>query len=179
MRLFLREDGSTEIFIYMVQQIAARHFSFSRYKTRVIPNNVCIVISTQFNLNCIFRIDLIHLQQKSLQEYVNTITCTRILNLNSVRKIFECFVNPACGNFSWSEIETTEFVLLNDFRWKPSLIPWCQFLQVLEGDTVHFRMPKTKMSKDIVLEKDTSFFATSDALLVFNNNGCLIASTQT
>ena len=56
-------------------------------KTRVIPNNVCIVISTQFNLNCIFRIDLIHLQQKSLQEYVNTITCTRILNLNSVRKL--------------------------------------------------------------------------------------------
>ena len=61
--------------------------SFSRYKTRVIPNNVCIVISTQFNLNCIFRIDLIHLQQKSLQEYVNTITCTRILNSNSVRKL--------------------------------------------------------------------------------------------
>ena len=59
--------------------------SFSRYKTRVIPNNVCIVISTQFNLNCIFRIDLIHLQQKSLQEYVKTITCTRILN--SVRKL--------------------------------------------------------------------------------------------
>ena len=59
----------------------------SIYKTRVIPNNVCIVISTQFNLNCIFRIDLIHLQQKSLQEYVKTITCTRILNLNSVRKL--------------------------------------------------------------------------------------------
>ena len=47
------------------------------YKTRVIPNNVCIVISTQFNLNCIFRIDLIHLQQKSLQEYVKTITFNR------------------------------------------------------------------------------------------------------
>ena len=61
--------------------------ALSKYKTRVIPNNVCIVISTQFNLNCIFRIDLIHLQQKSLQEYVNTITCTRILNLNSVRKL--------------------------------------------------------------------------------------------
>ena len=58
-----------------------------KFKTRVIPNNVCIVISTQFNLNCVFRIDLIHLQQKSLQEYVNTITCTRILNLNSVRKL--------------------------------------------------------------------------------------------
>ena len=41
--------------------------SFSRYKTRVIPNNVCIVVSTQFNLNCIFRIDLIHLQQKMNQ----------------------------------------------------------------------------------------------------------------
>ena len=44
-----------------------------------------MVISTQFNFNCIFRIDLIHLQQKSLQEYVKTITCTRILN--SVRKL--------------------------------------------------------------------------------------------
>ena len=41
-----------------------------------------------------------------------------------------------------------------------------QFLQVLEGDTVHFPTPKNQISKDIVLEKDTPFFATSDAPLV-------------
>ena len=53
-----------------LQEIGQRS---NTHKTRVIPNNVCIVISTQFNLNCIFRIDLIHLQQKSLQEYVNDV----------------------------------------------------------------------------------------------------------
>ena len=61
---------------------------------------------------------------------------------------------------AWLGIESAEVVLLNDFRWKASLIPWCEFLQVLEGDTVHFPTPKNQMSKDIVLEKDTPFFNT-------------------
>ncbi len=54
-------------------------------------------------------------------------------------------------------------------RWKPSLIPWCEFLQVLEGDVVHFPALKNFMKKDIVLEKDTSFFVTSDAALTLVN----------
>ena len=44
---------------------------------------------------------------------------------------------------------------------------------MLEGDTVHFPTPKNQMSKDIVLEKDTPFFATSDAPLVLINNGSI------
>ena len=47
--------------------------SFSKYKTRDIPNKVCIVISTQFNFNCIFRIDLVHLQQKAY--FIRDISC--------------------------------------------------------------------------------------------------------
>ena len=82
-------------------------------------------------------------------------------------------MNPASGNFAWLGIESAEVVLLNDFRWKASLIPWCEFLQVSEGDTVHFPTPKNQMSKDIVLEKDTPFFATSDAPLVLINNGSI------
>ncbi len=68
-------------------------------------------------------------------------------------------------------IDEKEVVLLNDLRWKPSLIPWCEFLQVLEGDVVHFPAPKNFMKKDNVLEKDTPFFATSDAPLALANGG--------
>jgi hypothetical protein len=99
--------------------------------------------------------------------------CRKTFIVSPLKKIYECFVNPASGNFAWLGIETAEVVLLNDFRWKPSLIPWCEFLQVLEGDTVHFPAPKNQMSKDIVLERDTPFFATSDAPLVLINSGSI------
>ena len=37
--------------------------SFSKYKTRDIPNKVCIVVVHILILKCIVRINLIHLQQ--------------------------------------------------------------------------------------------------------------------
>ena len=68
--------------------------------------------------------------------------CGKTFLLSPLKKIFECFMNPASGTFAWLGIENAEVVLLNVFRWKPSLIPWCELLQVLEGDTVHFPAPK-------------------------------------
>ena len=38
---------------------------------------------------------------------------------------------------------------------------------------MHFSTPKNQMSKDIVLEKDTPFFATSDAPLFLIINGSI------
>ena len=99
--------------------------------------------------------------------------CGKTFLVSPLKEIFECFVNPASGSFAWLGIEDAEVVLLNDFRWKPSLIPWCELLQVLEGDTVHFPAPKNQMSKDIVLDKDTPFFATSDAPLALINGGTI------
>ena len=99
--------------------------------------------------------------------------CGKTFLVSPLKKIFECFVNPASGTFAWLGIEDAEVVLLNDFRWKPSLIPWCELLQVLEGDTVHFPAPKNLMSKDIVLDKDTPFFATSDAPLALINGATI------
>ena len=61
--------------------------------------------------------------------------CGKTFLVKPLKEIYECFVNPASGNFAWLGIESAEVVLLNDFRWKASLIPWCEFLQVLEGDT--------------------------------------------
>ena len=37
--------------------------SFSKYKTRDIPNKACIVVVHNLILNCVFRIYLFHLQQ--------------------------------------------------------------------------------------------------------------------
>ena len=61
--------------------------------------------------------------------------CGKTFLVLPLKKIFECFVNPASGTFAWLGIEDAEVILLNDFRWKPSLIPWCELLQILEGDT--------------------------------------------
>jgi hypothetical protein len=97
--------------------------------------------------------------------------CGKTFLISPLKSIYECFVNPASGSFAWVGIEEAEVVLLNDLRWKPSLIPWCEFLQVLEGDTVHFPAPKNFVRKDIVLEKDTPFFATSDAPLALVMGG--------
>ena len=83
--------------------------------------------------------------------------CGKVKAKLTTLKIFECFVNLASGTFAWLGIEDAEVVLLNDFRWKPSLITWRELLQVLEGDTVHFPAPKNLMSKDIVLTKTHRF----------------------
>ena len=99
--------------------------------------------------------------------------CGKTFLLSPLKLIFECFMNPASGSFAWLGIENAEVVLLNDFRWKPSLIPWCELLQVLEGDIVHFPAPKNFNTKDIVLDKDTPFFATSDAPLALIKGGTI------
>ena len=97
--------------------------------------------------------------------------CGKTFLISPLKSIYECFVNPASGSFAWVGVDEAEVVLLNDLRWKPTLIPWCEFLQVLEGDIVHFPAPKNFMRKDIVLDKDTPFFATSDAPLALVNGG--------
>ena len=86
--------------------------------------------------------------------------------ISPLKEIFECFVNPASGSFAWLGIEDAEVVLLNDFRWKPSLITWCELLQL-------FVAPKNLMSKDVILDKDTPFFATSNAPLALINGATI------
>ena len=64
-------------------------------------------------------------------------------------------------------------VLLNDFRWHPSIIVWAEFLQLLDGDIVHIPAPKNVCSKDIEFKRDTPFFATADAPIVLVKGGSL------
>jgi len=55
----------------------------------------------------------------------------------------------------------------------PSIIAWSDFLQMLEGDTMHLTVPKSFMQKDILFDKDTPFFATADGPLVLIKGGSI------
>ena len=87
--------------------------------------------------------------------------------------IYQAFSNPVTGSFAWIAAEEAEIIYLNDFRWHPKIITWADFLQALEGDTVHLLAPKNLCSKDIELSKDTPFFATLDAPLVLVKGGVI------
>ena len=91
--------------------------------------------------------------------------------LSPLKIIYHAFCNPATGTFAWLGAEEAEVIFLNDFRWSQAVIAWADLLQALEGDTVHLPAPKTFCKRDIELNKDTSFFATSDAPLLLIKGG--------
>ena len=80
--------------------------------------------------------------------------CGKSFILAPLKVIYKTFCNPATGSFAWLGAEA------------------------LEGDTVHLPTPKNVCSRDLELNKDTPFFATSDAPLVLIKAGA-IDSTNT
>ena len=73
--------------------------------------------------------------------------------VSPLKSVFKTFTKPATGTFAWMGVEDAEVVLLNDFRWHPSIIAWGDFLQLLEGDTVHIPAPRNVCSQDIEFSK--------------------------
>ena len=106
--------------------------------------------------------------------YINgPANCGKPFIVSPLKVIYQAFSNPATGSFAWIGAEEAEIIYLNDFRWHPKIIAWADFLQALEGDTVHLPAPKNLCSKDIELSKDTPFFATLDAPLVLVKGGVI------
>ena len=93
--------------------------------------------------------------------------------LSPLKTIYNTFCNPATGTFAWVGAEEAEIILLNDFRWKSSIIAWADMLQLLEGDIVHLPAPKNFSKRDIELTRDTPVFATADAPIVFIKGGSI------
>ena len=87
--------------------------------------------------------------------------------------IFKAFCNPVTGSFAWIGAEDSEIIYLNDFRWHPKRITWANLLLALEGDTVHLPSPKNLSSHDVELQRDTPFFASSDAPIVLVKEGSI------
>lgn len=81
--------------------------------------------------------------------------------LKPLRIIYDAFENPSHATFNWFHAADKEIIILNDFRWCQTVMPWEQLLQLLEGDTVNFAAPKNWSSSDVTFTKDTPIFATS------------------
>ena len=91
--------------------------------------------------------------------------------LNPLTVIYKTFVNPASKSFAWVGAENAEIIFLNDFRWSAQVLPWQDMLLLLEGQPVHFSVPKTHYAQDIVFDKDTPIFCTSKSEIISLRNG--------
>ena len=84
--------------------------------------------------------------------------------------IYKTFVNPASTSFAWVGAENAEIIFLNDFRWSAQVLPWQDMLLLLEGQPVHFSVPKTHYAQDVVFDKDTPFFCMSKSEIISLRN---------
>ena len=73
--------------------------------------------------------------------------CGKTFLIKPLQKIYNCFQNPASSSFAWVGAEETEFIILNDFRWSSKLIPWHDFLLLLEGEPVHLPAPSPNFQR--------------------------------
>ena len=97
--------------------------------------------------------------------------CGKTFILRPLTEVFDCFVSPACGTFAWVGAEKAEVIFLNDLRWNDKLMPWQEFLNLLEGFPIHLQAPKTHYSEDILWDKKTPIFATSSQKIrKYDNN---------
>ena len=126
-------------------------------------------------MNCFAQAVFVLLQQgrgKYRNLYIHGVAnCGKSFILSPLKLIYKTFCNPATGTFAWVGAEEAEIIMLNDFRWKPSIIAWGDMLQLLEGDVVHLPAPKNFTKRDIELTKDTPVFATADAPIVLVKGG--------
>jgi len=94
--------------------------------------------------------------------------CGKTFLLNPLTKIYDAFVNPASGKYAFVGVEQKAVVFLNDLRWNQEMIPWQEFLNLLEGQTVHLAAPKTHFAEDICIADDKPIFATSISMVKFS-----------
>ena len=62
--------------------------------------------------------------------------------LNPLNAVFKTFSNPAMTTFDWLGAEIAEVIFLNDFRWCTKIIPWHNFLLLLEVRKSIYQTPK-------------------------------------
>ena len=99
--------------------------------------------------------------------------CGKTFLLNPLNKIFHTFCNPATGSFAWVGADQCEVIFLNDFRWSEKIIPWHDFLLLLEGQPIHLAAPKSHYMQDIEFTRDSPVFCTSKDEIVYFRGGAL------
>ena len=93
--------------------------------------------------------------------------CEKTFILNPLNTILDTFTNPYSCKYAFVGVEKKELMLLNDLQWTPEMIPWSDFLNFLERQTVHLAAPKTHFAQDIILSGDMPIFAMSIKMVQF------------
>ena len=93
--------------------------------------------------------------------------CGKTFSLDPLRVIYKTFESSATCSYAWLEVEETEVIFLDDFRYAPAILPWNDMLLLLEVHVVHFAAPNTSYARDIEFTCDTSVFATAKSSIVF------------
>ena len=75
--------------------------------------------------------------------------CGKTFILSPLTEIFKCFVSPASSTFAWVGAKKAETIFLTDLRWNERLIPWSDFLSLMEGLPVHLQDPNARYAEDI------------------------------
>lgn len=93
--------------------------------------------------------------------------CGKTFMFKPLASIYNVFSKPANDKYAWVGADSTEVIVLQDFRWSREMIPWNDLLLLLEGETVKLPAPKNQFSSDVVIEKDTPIFATSKCRIAY------------
>ena len=92
---------------------------------------------------------------------IGTTNCAKIFLLGPLELLLDTFSTPSTNRYACIGLDGKEVIFLNDFRWSSELIPWKTFLVLLEGEVLHFSLPKNHFSKDLAIYSDVLIFATS------------------
>ena len=102
---------------------------------------------------------------------VGPANCGKTFLLNPFTEIYDTFLNPSSSKYAFVGAENKELMFLNDLRWSQEMIPWQEFLNLLEGQSVHLASPKTHYARDILITDGVPIFATSIASIMFAAKG--------
>ena len=102
---------------------------------------------------------------------VGPANCGNTFLLNPLTEIYDTFLNPSSSKYAFVGAENKELIFLNHLRWRQEMIPWQEFLNLLEGHSVHLAATKTHYARDILITDDVPNFATNIAPIMFAGKG--------
>ena len=93
--------------------------------------------------------------------------CAKTFLFKPLRELFRVFSNPGHDRYGLMKAADAEIIFLNDFRWSKELIPWNDFLLLLEGDPVHIPTPRNHYRNDVCIDRDSPIVATSVEKIIY------------
>lgn len=105
--------------------------------------------------------------------------CAKSFLLMPLELIYRVFFQPASGSFNWLHAPKAEVIFLNDIRYEEKgdqeVMPWRQFLNLLEGCTVNIRRPGNQYDGDFAwTDSSAPVFATAETPIVRIQHGAVV-----